>query len=260
MFKQSPVQKIKYIPSLPFGHVQTITFTQTKSVIDESNKPASTTFYKTVEILSLGQHKYCLTCIDNYFKDVRQPDPSRKLQLLLLEVFDLLVVSTNQNGAIIQINNWEYVQKTWQTLRTEIIQDHDNEEYMKRISDMDILMQDQENVIRYLSLPSNYGLYFNNYRNLNLSEPIQSVTATYGEELSNRTIEEKVNIQLTETKTQQLATFQISSALTDENTLYSGSCVYLDGQLDICSKEIKTASFTINYSATWVGLKKSFLQ
>lgn len=260
MLKQPEIQKIKYIQALPFNHRQTIAFTQTSSLIDEKNKPASTTFYKMVEVISLGQNKYCLTCLESYFTDVRQPDPSQKLQLLILEVFDLLVISTNSNGTIVQINNWEYLQKTWQTLRVEIVQDHDDQEYIKRICDMDMLMQNSDNVIKYLSLPSNYGLYFNSYKNLNLSQPTHSATVEYGKELSNRNIEEKIHIQITETKTQQLVTFKISGSATNEQTSYTGICTYLDGQLDTCSKEIITDFLTINYSAKWVGLKKSFLQ
>lgn len=260
MFKQPETQEIKYVRPLPFGHAQTIAFTQTKSVMNERNKLASTTHHKTVEIISLGQNKYCLTCLDACFIDVYQPDPSERLQLLILEVFDLLVVRTNKDCMIIQINNWAYLQQTWQTLRVEIVQDHDDEKYMKRISDMDVLMQNHENVIAYLSSPVNYGLYFNSYRNLTISEPEQSIIAAYGQELSNITVEENITIQLTETKTQQLVTFQISSAPADEITSYAGSCVYLDGQLDVYTKEIKTASFTINYAAKWVGLKKSFLR
>lgn len=262
MLHQSVSQETKHLPSLPLGHAQTIAFAYTKQITDEAGKPASTTFHKTVEVVSLGQtegrNKYCITCLEAHFSDVRQPDPSRKLQLLLLEVFDLLVVSTDKTGKLIQIHNFDYLQETWQTLRIEIIQDHDDEAYLKRISDMDALMQSYEGVMQYLSLPSNYGLYFNGYKNFNLAEPLQFTSAVYGEELSNRTVEEQINIQVTQT--QQLVTFQITESTQQNHSSYIGSCIYLDGVLDACSKEIKTESFTINYSAKWVGLKKSFLQ
>lgn len=264
MIQQSVIQGKKHIQSLSFGNAQTIAFTHTKEIIDERGMPASTSFNKVVEIIYLGEvggrHKYCFTCIEANFSDVRQPDPSRNLQLLILEVFDLLVVSTDKTGKLIQIHNFSYLQKLWQTLRIEIVQDHDDEAYLRRILDMDALMQNHESVINYLSLPANYGLYFNGYKNFNLAEPIQSTTVVYGEEFSNIQVEEKVNVEVTQTKTQHLVIFQLTGSTLDAHTSYTGSCVYLDGQLDACSKDIKTESFTINYSAQWVGLKKSFLR
>ncbi|WP_018344294.1 hypothetical protein [Cytophaga aurantiaca] len=264
MILQPVIQEKTHIQSLPFGNAQTIIFTNTKEKIDKKGKPTSTTFQKTVEIISLGEvagrHKYCFTCLEADFSHIRQPDPSMRLQLLILEVFDLLVVSTNKTETLIQIHNFGYLQEVWKSLRTEILQDYDDASYLMLVYEMDVLMQNHESVVKYLSLPSNYGLYFNGYKNSNLDEPIHSFNVAYGEELSNMNVEEQINIEVTKTKTQQLVTFQITGSTTDEYMYYRGSCVYLDGQLDICSKEIKTEFSTFNYSAKWVGLKKSFLQ
>ncbi|ABG57999.1 hypothetical protein [Cytophaga hutchinsonii] len=264
MLQKSAIQEPIYIRPLPFGHTQTIAFAYVKELIDDQGKPASTTFHRTVEIVSFGEiegkSKYCLTCLHAYFTDIRQPDPSRRLQLLLSEVFDLLVVSTDKTGKIIQIHNFGYLQQVWNVHRIEILQDHDDEAYRMYISDMDTLMQNQESIISYLLLPSNYGLYFNGYKNFNLKEPIHHVRSVYEEDLSSISMEEKLHIQLITTDTQQHVTLQIKGSEVPQHLSCTGSCMYLDGQLDVCFKEIKTECFTINYSATWIGLKKSFIQ
>ena len=208
-----------------------------------------------------GLHKYQLGCIETDYKLERKADSTIDIIQKLMAVFRLLVLGADANGIIQKIYNFSYVQQEWIEIRSNLLTEYDDTDTEKwnLILKMDLLLQNYDAVLNYLRLPDMYGLFFNGYWRDEFPKEKIIKEQFYGEQHDNKLFQETLHYSIKETNTQQLVNISIkgNSSTIDEFT-YTGSCIFLDGALEVCKKKIENDTIKFNYSAKWVGLKNVF--
>ena len=257
-------KKIKHATN---GFDQLLLFSISNEVLNKQGKWSIYTIDRTVRIYYVGMidslHKYQLGCIHSTFELKNRVDSSADLFNKLHSVFRLLVIGADGLGAIKKIYNFPYLQQEWAELKNNLLLEYDDTDIEKwdLICKMDVQMQDYDAVLKYIHLPSMYGLFFNGYWSELLPEKSVNVTVAYDEALNNEVFEECLEYEIQETEMQQLLKIEIKGKSNTENNkvlAYTGTCTYLDGALDQCTKQINIDSTALNYSVRWVGLKKLF--
>jgi hypothetical protein len=205
-----------------------------------------------------GLHKFQLAAVKTEVAMKRLASPTMELERSLNRILGLLVLGTDINGDLVKIYNLPYIQYKWEENKEVFYRDYNLPEQVELIDAMDGNITSEIALIAYLKLPFMYGLFFNSYwQTLHSSEQLQESEVQYGKELNNLLVVETPEKQIVKTDTQKQVTINSAIKTSDTNLfLGKGICIYLDGILDSCRKQIVTESLTFNYSAKWVGLKK----
>jgi hypothetical protein len=205
-----------------------------------------------------GLHKFQLAAVKTEVDMKRLSAPTAELERSLNRFFGLLVLGANIKGELVKIYNLPYVQYKWAANKEDFYRDYNLPEQVELMDAMDGYITSEIALIAYLKLPFMYGLFFNRYwQTLNSTEQLQGAEFQYGKEVNNLLILETPEIHIVKTDTQKQVTIYSTSKKKDtELHLGNGTCIYLDGILDVCKKEIELETTKFNYSAKWVGLKK----
>lgn len=258
------VKRIKHVAE---GFDQLVLFSISNEELNKQGRWTSYNIIRKVRIYYVGiidsLHKYQLGCVESDFELINKSDSSADLLNKLHRVFTLLVIGADGHGTLKKIYNFPYLQQEWLELKNNILLEYDDTDIEKwsLISKMDLLMQDYSEVLKYLQLPSMYGLFFNGYWLDCLPDHPLKVLATYDPVMNDEVYEECIEYDMQETASQQLINITIKGSATrndHQDLIYTGLCTFLDGALDQCHKKIDLGSIKLNYSVRWVGLKKIF--
>jgi hypothetical protein len=251
-------------PEPPF--TQSLKFATTAEKPGENGRPARRTFERQVSIIYWGikndLHKYQVFCADARFRFERTSEPYHELIRDIGFVFGQLALSSNEQGLLVRLHNFPFLQYRWKQLREKLHLNYEGAVFMQYITPMDQLMSDYDATLAYLQLPDMYGLYFNGYLGEYQNDAPSRQVFRCGPEAGAMDIEETIILSQTRDNGAQR---QIQLEMTGKPVRelpswqgYQGSCCYLDGVPDHCRKEINMGSEKIIYSATWAGLKTYF--
>ena len=132
-----------------------------KNVITKNK--LTTTVLKRIEISLSGIEnnlwRYQLICLDYEIeaKHLGSTTILRKVN----NVFNEVKVYVNQNGAIMSIINLKQLQERWQNAKVELLEMNEGATLLDFLSDTDELLENHENVLKFISSKEMYGLYFN---------------------------------------------------------------------------------------------------
>lgn len=210
-------------------------------------------------------HKFQLGITKAEFSLTCMAEPTADLSKDLHIALGLLVLGADRYGNLVEIYNLPYIQHWWAELKKDFLQDYDQEPYLGLIHEMDARIANEQVLLAYLQLPTMYGLYFNGYWLLNKNEEtIQTKHIRFGKEVDETDVEETIVVDVDTNELQQQISIHSSLVISDTTNAtvaiqdYKGACIYVDGILDTCKKEIQIDSTKFYYSAKWVGLKKLF--
>ena len=249
-------------PYAPAFYQQVVKFTFQKIMIYPNGSIGEFAHTRRVKINYVGVmdglHKFQLAAVKTEVVMKRLAAPTSELELNLNRMLCLLVLGADIRGELVKIYNLPYVQYKWAENREDFYRDYNLPEQVELIDAMDSYIASEIALIAYLKQPFMYGLFFNNYWHvLNTTEQLQESEVQYGKELNNLLVLETPTSTSVKTDTQKQVTIDSKSRISDTGQfLGNGTCIYLDGILNSCKKEIRTDSLTFNYSAKWVGLKK----
>ena len=256
------VKPIRYAAE---GFYQILKFSYHKERIFPNGTKSMYSVSRRVQIRYIGLreqlHKFQLGVIKSEFSLSRTAEPTADLSNQLHRALALLVLGANAKGQLIKVYNLSYVHYIWNELKKDFFQNYDKQEYIGLIKEMDHCISEEKRLIDYLQLPTMYGLYFNNYWEKESDNTLLLKKLAYGNELSEAIVDESLIYHVKQNQIQEQTSIDINlnnieAGMHIQN--YSGTCIYLDGVLDTCKKEIQTDSTKFYYSAKWVGLKKLF--
>lgn len=247
---------------------QTLKFSYQKERTLPNGTKALFAFRRRIQIgyvgVREGLHKFQLAVTKTELSLTRMAEPTAELSRDLHQALSLLVLGADKYGNLVEIYNLPYVQYTWAALKEEFLRDYDQEEYLILIHEMDKHIATETSLLAYLQLPTMFGLYFNGCWLMDANTHAMTKQVVYGKELADTTLEESVafdtNKNDTHTQVCMHSTLQTNdhSNTTISIQHYSGTCIYVDGVLDTCKKEIQLDSTKFYYSAKWGGLKQLF--
>ncbi|WP_309607475.1 hypothetical protein [Flavobacterium sp.] len=123
----------------------------------------TTTVFKKVAIGFSGIEnnllRYQLICLD-YDIEAKHLGSTTILRKVA-NVFNEVKIYVNQNGTITSIINLKQLQERWQNAKKELLEMNEGATLLDFLSDTDELMENQENVLKFVSSKEMYGLYFN---------------------------------------------------------------------------------------------------
>jgi len=247
------------VAPVPLDYKQLLLFTTCSEEKDEIGRVSSVTFEREVEYNNVqeadGLYLFQVFLFEASYSFIRAAEPYDTMFKKMAYVFDELMLWADGHGTLTTIHNLPFVQYRWENIREQLMLDFEGEFFEWHVAFMDDMMTDHDKVLRYLSTPSMYGLYFNGCWGSHKKGEGSSCNISYSHELQNITISEK--IELEPSKSNRLVQLGVSAnEKPDEIYGYKGSYTYLDGILDHANKEISlNPNKTIKYSAQWVGLK-----
>ena len=103
--------------------------------------------------------RYQLICLDYEIeaKHLASTTILRKVN----NVFNELKVYVNQNGTIMSIINLKQLRERWQNAKEELLQVNEGSTLLDFLSDTDELLENETELLKFVSSKEMYGLYFN---------------------------------------------------------------------------------------------------
>ena len=210
-------------------------------------------------------HKFQLGITKAEFSLIRMAEPTADLSKDLHIALSLLVLGADKQGNLVKIYNLPYIKNRWDELKIEFLEDYDQEAYLLLIHEMDKRIANENLLLAYLQLHTMYGLYFNGYWLMQEDQPDGLIKQiVLGKEVAETSFDETLVLEIKKSDKQKEITIH-SGMLTNQDLNastpiqgYNGTCIYVDGILDTCKKEIQIDSTNFYYSAKWVGLKTLF--
>ncbi len=263
MDKYIPYEK-KIVAPVPLEYEQKLIFSTTEEQTIERNCKISLTFEREVQVVHTQRiddlFKFQVFLLDSEYIADRLYESYHELYTRTSYVFDELVLWADSKGNLTSVNNLPFVQYQWAKLREELITEYEGEIVEQHIAFIDELLAHNDLVIQYLSTPSMYGLYFNGCWGKYEHNKFSNNKLSYGRELNNVTIPEKLALQTPLKDSNRFVEIGITKDQEIEGMInYSGNISYLDGILDTATRTIELTNKTIKFSAKWCGLK-SYIQ
>ncbi len=103
--------------------------------------------------------RYQLICLD--YKIEAKHLGSTSILRKKVNVFNEVIVHVNQNGTLVSVLNLEQLQNRWLIAKEELQKKHEGAVLEDFLFDCDTLVENKENVLKYLQSKEMYGLYFN---------------------------------------------------------------------------------------------------
>ena len=76
-------------------------------------------------------------------------------------VFNNVIIYANLSGKLVDVLNFEQLQKRWKNVKKKLLQKYDGNVFLNYLKETDTLLEKKETILSYLSSKEMYGLYFN---------------------------------------------------------------------------------------------------
>ena len=105
--------------------------------------------------------RFQLICLEYQIdaKHLGSTNISRKVA----HVFNEVKVYVNQNGTVMSIINLKQLQERWQNAKVALLDMNEGSTLLDFFQDTDELLENHENVLKFISSKEMYGLYFNSF-------------------------------------------------------------------------------------------------
>lgn len=173
----------------------------------------------------------------------------------LCYAFDELIIVINYKGKIIQVHNIKEVKKRWEIDRLELIKDYEGyeaENYFSAISD---LLNNEDDLIAYLSDYKMFGLYFHSLFGTNKLWELPIIREKTLQDYAGKTITESINPEKREAVVYPIIGTVSTESKPIENGFdkYEGMLTYDDYQLQEAYLETESEQRNIKYGILLIG-------
>ncbi|MCD1115995.1 hypothetical protein [Chryseobacterium turcicum] len=210
----------------------------------ETSYSREKSYVRTAEVYDLGKEnnyfKYQILIVDFNFSD--DDNAMGKLIKQISYLFDELILTIDEEGNIISVENLLFLQLRWTKIQTDLLKLHQGNVVENYFNQINMVLENEPSLIEFLQEYNMFGLLFNGLWN------------SFEERRIRKTKKEYVEIMTPEKKGGKI--IQIISAENLEQsdvTYFRGINIFSKNNLVESFIEIKKHQYHLKHSLLWIG-------